>query len=505
MRALRFLLPLLTQAVYAAAPQAVFNESAGGLGLTVFADDSYAVWTLSAAAPWLRSAFTAGVRAGGQLYTYPAVPGAVGATRLGAAPAAGSHARLGPWRGWQVNYTTPRGGPFVNTFQLYPAPPPLPGGEWRGSSPLIVFEQSFPAGLQGVNGSSLPAVNGFAKSGSPSTLFPVFMDGNSSTSLLTDWLTWADTFFRAASGDHVPVAAGLAAVQGTEGGPLALSSYAQGDTIVLAPFTNLKSTILGKAGAPDPAIFGPVAACGVSSFVQALPPGHATACAIGYAPGGFNAGMHAWGATMLAAHGTQRLPDPASSSLTYWTVRESRNHFSLRTSPSPARAHTHTTPHNQTNRTTGLTMTGQCPRAACPVQRRAPRVPPFIHHQHHGHHQTRARRYAYEPNINSKGLVQDILVALSQSFKNGSYPGPPLPVSAVMLGAFFFFSLSLSCRTAWALRGFPALHATLHALPLSHLTPCPLSPRPRTSATTATPQRCVVDAECEAQRQLQAQ
>jgi hypothetical protein len=314
------LLPLLllARAVHAAAaPLAVFNASEGGLGLTVFADDSYAVWTLSAAAPWLRSAFTAGVRAGGQLYTYPAVTGAVGATRLGAAPAAGTHARLGPWRGWQVNYTTPRGGPFVNTFQLFPAPPLLPGGEWRGASPLIVFEQSFPAGLQGVNGSSLPTADGFAKSPTPSTLFPAFMDGNSSASQQVDWLTWTDTFFRAAAGSRAPAAAGLAAVKGTEGGPLALFSHAQGDTIVLAPFANLKSTVLGVSGAPDPAVAGwPVAACGVSAFVQALPPGHSAACAIGFAPGGLNAGMHAWGATMLAAHGTQRLPDPASAALT---------------------------------------------------------------------------------------------------------------------------------------------------------------------------------------------
>ena len=319
---MRSVLPLLllAQAVHAAAAlTAVFNASAGGLGLTVYDDDSYAVWTLSAAAPWLRSAFTAGVRAGGQLYTYPAVPGAEGATRLGAGPAAGAHARLGPWRGWQLNYTTPRGGPFVCTFQLFPAPPLLRGEEWRGASPLIVFEQAFPAGLQGVNASALPVAGGLAKSLSPSTLFPALMDGNSSASLLADWLTWTDTFFRAASGVRAPVAAGLAAVKGTEGGPLALTSHAQGDTIVLAPFTNPKSTILGVAGAPDPAAWGPVAACGVSAFVEALPPGHSAACAIGYAPGGFNAGMHAWGATVLAAHGTQRLFDPASAALTYWT------------------------------------------------------------------------------------------------------------------------------------------------------------------------------------------
>ena len=309
-----------TACAAAAAPAPVFNASAGGLGLTVFDDDSYAVWTLSAAAPWLRSAYTAGARVGGQLYTYPGLPGAVAATRLGAGAAAGSHPRLGPWRGWQINITTPRGGPIVNTFQLFEAPAPAPGAEWRGASPLIVFEQSFPLGLQGTNNSSPGnAPNGFAKSSGTSTAFPALMDGNSSISLLTDWLTWADTFFSAASGIRQPVAAGLASVRGSEGGPLALTSYAQDDTIVLAPFTNLKSTFLGQSSVPDPASLGPVAACGVSNFVAALPPGHSAACAIGYAPGGFNAGMHAWGATMMAAYDTARVEDPSSTQLTYWT------------------------------------------------------------------------------------------------------------------------------------------------------------------------------------------
>ena len=303
-----------------ASPIPVFNESAGGLGLTVFDDDSYTVWTLSAAAPWLRSAYTAGARVGGQLYTHPGLPGAAAASRLGAGAAAGSHPRLGPWRGFQINITTPRGGPIVNTFQLFEAPAPLPGAEWRGASPLIVFEQSFPLGLQGTNGSS-PSSNadGFAKSSGTSTAFPALMDANSSTSLLTDSLTWANTFFRVSSGVRQPVAAGLASVRGTEGGPLALTSYAQDDTIVLAPFSNLKSTFLGLSGAPDPPTLGPVAACGVSDFVAALPPGHSAACAIGYAPGGFNSGMHAWGATMMAAYGTARMEDPSSTQLTYWT------------------------------------------------------------------------------------------------------------------------------------------------------------------------------------------
>lgn len=43
--------------------------------------------------------------------------------------------------------------------------------------------------------------------------------------------------------------------------------------------------------------------------------------------------------------------------------------------------------------------------------------------------------YAYEPDINSKGVVQDVLVAVAETFRNGTYPGPPLPVTAVMLDA----------------------------------------------------------------------
>ena len=35
--------------------------------------------------------------------------------------------------------------------------------------------------------------------------------------------------------------------------------------------------------------------------------------------------------------------------------------------------------------------------------------------------------YAYEPDITSKGVPEAILVALAETFRNGSYPGPPLP------------------------------------------------------------------------------
>ena len=45
--------------------------------------------------------------------------------------------------------------------------------------------------------------------------------------------------------------------------------------------------------------------------------------------------------------------------------------------------------------------------------------------------------YAYEPNITSKGVPQDVLVALHATFSNGTYGAPPLPVSMYMLDAYW--------------------------------------------------------------------
>ena len=49
--------------------------------------------------------------------------------------------------------------------------------------------------------------------------------------------------------------------------------------------------------------------------------------------------------------------------------------------------------------------------------------------------------YAYEPNIASKGVPQDVLVALADTFKNGSYPGKPLPVKGFMLDAYWMYNV----------------------------------------------------------------
>ena len=40
---------------------------------------------------------------------------------------------------------------------------------------------------------------------------------------------------------------------------------------------------------------------------------------------------------------------------------------------------------------------------------------------------------AYEPNIDSKGVPEEILVSVMETFRNGTY-SPPLPVKMLMLG-----------------------------------------------------------------------
>ena len=48
--------------------------------------------------------------------------------------------------------------------------------------------------------------------------------------------------------------------------------------------------------------------------------------------------------------------------------------------------------------------------------------------------------YSYEPDIDSKGVVQDVLVAVSETFRNGTYAGHPLPVQSIMLDAYWMYN-----------------------------------------------------------------
>lgn len=51
-----------------------------------------------------------------------------------------------------------------------------------------------------------------------------------------------------------------------------------------------------------------------------------------------------------------------------------------------------------------------------------------------------AQWYAYEPDITSKGVPEEVLIALAQSFGNGTYLGPPIPVRGYMLDAYWMYN-----------------------------------------------------------------
>lgn len=80
--------------------------------------------------------------------------------------------------------------------------------------------------------------------------------------------------------------------------------------------------------------------------------------------------------------------------------------------------------------------------------------------------------YAYEPDINSAGVVQDILEALADTFRNGTYGSTRLPVGMFMLDAYWMYNTRSNgnCKmndTAWPLplpRGLTELSSNVGPL-----------------------------------------
>ena len=99
--------------------------------------------------------------------------------------------------------------------------------------------------------------------------------------------------------------------------------------------------------------------------------------------------------------------------------------------------------------------------------------------------------YAYEPDINSAGVPQDVLAALAETFRNGSYArdtaagaaAPPLPVKMFMLDAYWMWNVRSNgnCKmndTAWPLpfpRGLAALSQAVGPLILYNGPQCSTS------------------------------
>ena len=120
---------------------------------------------------------------------------------------------------------------------------------------------------------------------------------------------------------------------------------------------------------------------GVNGYVTNLPSSYEASFALMLSDTGINGAMEEWGKAMQQAHGTKRMSDVSSTTLTYWTDNGAYYDF-----------------------------------------------------------------YAYEPDINSKGLVEDIFIALEETFTNGTYPGPALPVHHYMLDAYWMYNVRSNCN-----------------------------------------------------------
>ena len=133
--------------------------------------------------------------------------------------------------------------------------------------------------------------------------------------------------------------------------------------------------------------------------------------------------MHEWGNTLTGGGFSAKIDDPSSTTLTYWTDKCVQYEWSC-LPPS----------HSQI------------------AQRTLPRFP-YLRCVTSGAYYD---FYAYEPNITSKGVPQDILEALADTMRNGTYQGAPLPVKMLMLDAYWMFNVRANgnCKvndTVWPL------------------------------------------------------
>jgi hypothetical protein len=243
-------------------------------------------------------------------------------TRLGAEAVNGTDQALGPFTGWRVRYaaTDPAATQMwvtVKFFAAVPQPPPLHA--WSAvpapapAPSFFVFEQLFPSGAvslanepvqNGTNSpcmgrrrrlttplapaseedsaASNPGLGEFCSSMQPSTVFPAFA-GAPTSPADGGFLTWTGRFFYPSTSAGGP-AAGLGAAGGAEGGPLVLFANdgvasaggvrRPGHALVLSAFNDFKANIAGPAGPAAAGATGPSAGFGVSGYASDLAPGH---------------------------------------------------------------------------------------------------------------------------------------------------------------------------------------------------------------------------------------
>ena len=279
-------------------------------------------WTLTGNTenvPWANRCYLKTDCSGAQSYTGHTsgvlLPTTNKLVRISASPTSGSTAALGPFSGYEVNYS---GGQtlFTIVFKFYP------------QVDSITFEHSFPNGANNLNVTSVinttssRMLNGeFSASTMPSTAFPVWLPAKTLDAATLGSATWAGRFASSVSSKNGGAAYAVSALcsYGAEGGPIVLwlnkdgTSIGTGDTLVLGPNSNFKGSIMGTS------ILGEGCAAGFNGYVRNAGAGTQSSILSVFSKNGITDAMHLWGSVLQTQYSTNKMNDPMSSQLTFWT------------------------------------------------------------------------------------------------------------------------------------------------------------------------------------------
>eukprot|EP00954_Amorphochlora_amoebiformis_P029509 1393259-Amorphochlora_amoeboformis.AAC.1 len=328
-----FSYPASTSNASPSGPSPVWSRNTtDGLKVILYSDRSYKV--LVAGSSWMESSPIA-LHGGGFWFCDPCIASKGHALDfITFASGSGNHFTLGPFDQVQMQYTIGTTKIPVHFSIIY-----------YKETETFMFQQRFPSGLGQVNTShwdpastlktgnnnhkafivatgpkdkfevNWPHVGQFLSSGEVSVHFPSFRDGKDAQNYMLRHLTWVGRFAVSRSGDGVGGAAGQ------EGGPIVIYDGNAENALVLSPFDNFKSNILGYDCEAGGSVENKAKICaGTHGHVVSFPPGYSTTTSLSFSKHGPTDAVYKWGKVMQMAHGTKKMQkDPISSKLSYWT------------------------------------------------------------------------------------------------------------------------------------------------------------------------------------------
>jgi hypothetical protein len=297
-----------------------------------------------------------------------------------------------------------------------------------------------------------------------STRSPTCAHQHRSCALISRHLTWAGRFF-VSQGAATGASAGTG-FGGAEGGPVVLYDATAAvataggagidvGALVLSPLDNPHGTIMGAAppslgwslplasllsqhaasnslrqSPPTPSSSSPPpksGAVGINSYATAAPAGFTVASVAKWSPHGVTDAMHAWGATLLQRHSNDSSASSTTAAATAAaTATATATAAAALASSRAGKSH---------DRAVGMTTKHFKPWAKGDKLDDMSSTMLSYWTDNGAYYDW----YAYEPDITSKGVPQDVLRELAATFSNGTY-GVQLPVAAFMLDAYWMYN-----------------------------------------------------------------